>query len=291
MVNMTAASTNRTVRRSPVDARRRDIADLLGGAQPLTARAILAAALLGAEEPTLPVASLIAVASLFGIKSGAARTCLWRMVTDGELTSDRATYSLAGRLLDRRQRVDTAARTDHTPGPWDGTWEVNIITLDRRDAMDRLGLRAAATRLHLAEIREGVWARPDNLPADRDPAARATVDQQCIRFRGATSEVTADFIAEAFALTNWSTTARRLLVAIDREQTKAPYEDDDIGAVLSHQFTLSMAIVAHLEQDPQLPSALLAPEWPAEQLRIAYREFDRTFQRTMNHAMRYTARP
>ena len=44
--------------------------------------------------------------------------------------------------------------------------------LHRRSAADRLELRKAALALHLAELREGVWIRPENL----DPQRLSTSD-------------------------------------------------------------------------------------------------------------------
>lgn len=276
-------------RAEPLEDRQRRIADLLEGPRPVTARAVLATALLGAEEPRLPVASLVAVASLFGISPGATRTSLWRMVSDGDLTTDEATYALAGRLLERRQRVDQASRADHTPGEWDQTWELAVVAADRRAAMDRLELRKAASTLHLAEIREGVWTRPDNLDPRRLPRAQAVIDRQCIRYRGATSDISPATVSELFGLESWATTARRLRDAMESELRAAPYDGEDIAATLSHQFTLSIVIVGHLERDPLLPSPLVPSDWPAEQLRVTYRDFDHTFQQTMRTAMTQTS--
>src|SRR6201987_6571372 len=109
--------------------------DLIGN-RPLSARSVLASALLGADQPRLTVAELVAVASLFGISAGAARTCLWRMVSNGELTGDEGSYALAGRLLERRERVDEAARIDDAAGRWDGTWELATVSLGRRAASE-----------------------------------------------------------------------------------------------------------------------------------------------------------
>ncbi len=269
-----------------LEARRERVQDLVEDTRPVTARAVLAAALLGAEQPRLPVAHLVGVASLFGIRSGAARTCLWRMVSDGELTTDNATYALTGRLLERRQSIDTASRAQHTPKPdWDGTWELAVVALDRRAAMDRLGLRKAAATLHLAELREGVWTRPDNLDPTRHPAARELVSEQCVQYRHAISDIAGHPVTELFGVEKWSETARRLLQAMQDETAAAPYENEDITATLSHQFTLSIAVVRHLETDPLLPASLLPPDWPAEPLRLAYRAFDLSFLKTMNDAL------
>ena len=99
-------------RRVPtIDKHRARVSQLIGD-RPLSARSVLASALLGADQPHLTVGELVAMASLFGISEGAARTCLWRMVSTGELTSDDGSYALAGRLSERRQRVDEASRID-----------------------------------------------------------------------------------------------------------------------------------------------------------------------------------
>lgn len=261
-----------------VDERRARVADLIGD-RPLSARSVLASALLGADQPHLTVGELVGVASLFGISGGAARTCLWRMVSAGELTSDDGVYALAGRLLERRQRVDVASRIDDTAlSPWDGTWELAIVSLERRSATDRLALRKAAIALHLAELREGIWIRPDNLDRDRLPTLRAVLDQQCVHFHGAETDIPADAVRSLFSLDDWAVDARRLTAAMNDE-----LEIDAAGAEDSvYQFALSVAAVRHLELDPLLPVELIPPDWPAHALRDSYRHFDVMFKRWLN---------
>src|SRR6516162_263683 len=202
-------------RRVPAVPRSR-LSDLIGS-RPLSARSVLASSLLGSDQGRLTVAELVAVASLFGIISGAARTCLWRMVSNGELIGDDGSYALAGRLLERRQRVDEASRIDDPARVWDRTWELAVVALDRRSASDRLELRKAAMALHLAELREGVWIRPDNLDPQRFPTFRAVLDQQCTHFHGAATVITADKVRSLFSLGEWADDAR---VLIDRKSTR-----------------------------------------------------------------------
>ena len=188
------------------------------GDRPLSARSVLASALLGSDQGCLTVAQLVAVASLFGITAGAARTCLWRMVSNGELTGDDGSYVLAGRLLERRLRVDEASRIDDVTAPgWDGTWELAVVSLERRSAADRLELRKAALDLHLAELREGVWIRPDNLDPQRLPASQAVLDRQCTHFHGAATDITADKVGSLFSLADWADDARALIEAMEVE--------------------------------------------------------------------------
>jgi phenylacetic acid degradation operon negative regulatory protein len=254
-------------------ASRARVADLVGE-RPLSARSVLATALLGADQPHLTVGELVAMASLFGISDGAARTCLWRMVSNGELTSDDGTYALAGGLFERRQRVDEASHIDDDAAPpWDGTWELAVVSLDRRSAADRLALRKAATALHLAELREGVWIRPDNLERDRLPTLRAVLDRQCVHFHNAATAIPAETVRSLFSLDDWATDARRLTLAI-----RDGVED------LAYQFGLSVAVVRHLQLDPLLPAELIPQEWPGQDLRSAYRRFDEKFKQRLSSA-------
>jgi phenylacetic acid degradation operon negative regulatory protein len=265
-----------------VKERRVRVADLIGD-RPLSARSVLATALLGADQPHLTVGELVAMASLFGISDGAARTCLWRMVSNGELTSEDGTYALAGGLLERRQRVDEASRLDgDTAPPWDGTWELAVVSLDRRSAADRLALRKAATALHLAELREGVWIRPDNLDRDRLPTLRAVLDRQCVHFHNAATDVPAETVRSLFNLDDWAADARRLTRAVCDEVDAEAVAADDFG----YWFALSVAVVRHLQLDPLLPAEFIPREWPGQDLRSAYRRFDEVFKQRLNTAFR-----
>lgn len=246
---------------------------------------MLASALLGSDQARLTVAELVAVASLFGISAGAARTCLWRMVSNDELTGDEGSYALAGRLLERRQRVDEASRIDDSAARrWDGTWELAIVSLDRRSAADRLELRKAAVALHLAELREGVWMRPDNLDPQRLPSSRAVLGEQCTHFHGAATDMVADKARSLFSLDEWADDARALIEAMNVELD--PGKRDDSTETVRHAFALSIAVVRHLQLDPLLPVELVGEPGPGRTLRSTYRRFDDAFKRRMNSAFR-----
>jgi phenylacetic acid degradation operon negative regulatory protein len=257
-------------------APRSRVSDLIGN-RPLSARSVLASALLGVDQGRLTVGELVAVAALFGISDGAARTCLWRMVSTGELISDGGSYALAGRLLERRQRVDEASRIDDAAAGWDGTWELAIVSLDRRSAADRLELRKAATALHLAELREGVWIRPDNLDPQRLPPSRTVLDRQCTHFHGAATDITADRMRSLFSLDQWADDARVLIEAMN----DALATGDDSAERIADEFALSIAVVRHLQLDPWLPVELIPDRWPGHALRSTYRRFDDAFKRSI----------
>ncbi|MCV7410252.1 transcriptional regulator [Mycobacterium florentinum] len=260
------------------------ISDLLDS-RPLSARSVLASALLGSDHARLTVAELVAVAGLFGISAGAARTCLWRMVSNGELTGDDGSYALAGRLLERRLRVDEASRGDDAvTSRWDGTWELAIVSLDRRSAAARLELRKSAMALHLAELRDGVWIRPDNLDPQRLPASREVLDRQCTHFHGAATDITPDRLRALFSLEEWANDARALIDAMNAASTTSTR--DDSTESFTYDFALSIAVVRHLQLDPQLPVELIPKRWPGHALRTTYRRFDDAYKRRMNTAFR-----
>jgi phenylacetic acid degradation operon negative regulatory protein len=221
------------------------------------------------------------MASLFGISDGAARTCLWRMASNGELASDDGTYALAGGLLERRERVDEASRiVDVAGAPWDGTWELAVVSLDRRSAADRLALRKAAAALHLAELREGVWLRPDNLDPQRLPVSRAVLDRQCTHFHGAATDIPVDIVRSLFSLDGWAADARRLTCAMrDELDVEASGAEE-----FAYRFALSVAVVRHLQLDPLLPEDFAPNDWPGHELRNTYRRFDEVFKRLLNNA-------
>ena len=251
---------------------------VLADDRPLTARSVIASALLGTQPPRLPVGVLVHAGSLFGIGEGAIRTALWRMVSAGELEVGDRGYSLAGPLLERKQRVDES----HAPQrrPWDGTWELAVVSAERRPAAQRSELRAAAGALHLMEVREGVWTRPDNLDPRRLPGQQAIVDAQCVRFTGARSAVVLS--SRLFDFDAWAARAGALEVAMDRDD--ASDEADTAG--LAHGFRLSVAVVRHLQSDPLLPDELLPPAWPGDRLRRRYERYDESFKRRLAASLR-----
>jgi phenylacetic acid degradation operon negative regulatory protein len=63
---------------------------------------------------------------------------------------------------------------------------------------------------------------------------------------------------------------------------------DDSARRLALEFALSVAVVRHLQLDPQLPVELIGDHWPGHALRSTYRRFDDAFKQRMNRAFRRT---
>jgi phenylacetic acid degradation operon negative regulatory protein len=240
---------------------------------PLTARSVLASVLLGTQPPWLPTALLVRTAALFGISEGTTRTALSRMTAAGEAVAEGGGYRLAGHLVARqaRQRASRQAAVR----AWGGTWELATVQGDEaRRPADRAALRQALLTVRLAELREGVWGRPDNLAPDRSPEAGDVVARWCVRWRGAQPAPAPD-PADLWDLQGWATTAddlQRQMAALLPD-----LRDGDTGA-LADGFAASAAVLRLLQADPLLPTDLLPAQWPGPELRARYDEYDAAYR-------------
>ena len=237
--------------------------------RPLTARSVLASTLLGTEPPRLPVSRLVRAGALFGLGEGTVRTALSRMNAAGEVTrSADGWYSLAGALVERqaRQRAGRAAATVD----WSGRWRLAVVDPGGRPAADRADLRRAMERLRMAELRDGVWLRPDNLDPDRWPDARAVVDAQC-RWFHVHPDDDADLAASLWDLPAWAGRATDLRRGMG--SLVGRLEEGDASA-LPEGFVLSAAVLRHFLADPLLPREVWPRHWPADALRADYDRYD-----------------
>jgi phenylacetic acid degradation operon negative regulatory protein len=232
----------------------------------LTARSVLASALLGEDPPELPVSHLVHLAGLFGINPNRARVALSRMVASDEAVNDgTGRYRLAGRLLERRGRQEDS-RIGATRS-WSGQWRIIVVTTKGRSAEQRAARRRSLALARLAEKRAGFWLRPDNLDLRPDP----TEDPDLAIFTGAPESDPVALAALLWDLDAWATRAGVLRHRLDADQTREP---DDLAS----GFTLSAAVLRHLQSDPLLPTELLPDDWPGQGLRDAYGAWDRHYR-------------
>ncbi len=217
----------------------------------LTARSVLASTLLGTSPPRLPGRVLVRAAELFGISDGTAtrRARTWSPRASSTPTTAGGTKGSPGlgssSRVNRSRRWAARGRTA-ARGEWGGRWHLAVVVADRRSAADRSELRDELRRARLGELREGVWARPDNV----DVAWPASATEQCTMLR-------AEGIASATSLwdlTAWGATARDLRRRMS--PLVGPLERGDT-APLADGFVVSAAVLRLLQADP--PSARAAP--------------------------------
>jgi len=220
----------------------------------MTARSVVLSVLLGAHPAWATAAQLLRLTADFGIKENALRVALTRMVGVGDLVRSNDGYRLSDRLLARQRRQDAAL---HPPiREWDGTWITIVVTAVGTDARTRAAMRLALQHSRCAEIREGVWLRPDNLAAKLPDAVRGRV-----RVLRARDDEPAELAATLWDLPDWSKTGCRLLRDMHR------------ATGIPERFGVAAAMVRHLLTDPVLPAELLPADWPADRLRAAYADF------------------
>lgn len=243
------------------------------GTRSLSARSVVASVLLGTSPPRLPTRLLVSAGQLFGIAEGTTRVALSRMVGAGELAPDGDGYRLVGPLLDRQARQAASRQAERRS--WTGEWEMAVVEPGSRTAGERSALREAMRQLHLAELREGVWLRPDNLAPTRLPEAAAVVAAQCVRFRSRPGGGDAALAADLWDLGAWADEARRLQA--DLAGLVGPLEAGRTEP-LAPGFVVSAAVLRHLLADPLLPDALLPTGWPGTDLRRDYDRMDVAYQ-------------
>jgi phenylacetic acid degradation operon negative regulatory protein len=256
-------------------------------ARPLTARSVIASLLLGMHPPRMPARRLVQWCELFEIRSGAARVALSRMTERGELHAADATYELAGTIRSRQASQDWSLQPEI--GAWDGRWTIALVVAENgaaRSAEDRAALRTSLRRCRFGELREGCWTRPANLPRAAAPDdAWAIADAQCRWWHGGPDDGAAALVEQLFAVRAWAARATELLRRNERVVGALGQFDH---SALREGFVVGAATLQHIRNDPLLPAELLPARWPGDELRDAYRAYERAFSATVADWFRTT---
>jgi phenylacetic acid degradation operon negative regulatory protein len=131
-----------------------------------------------------------------------------------------------------------------------------VITSVGTDARTRAALRTTLQQKRFAELREGVWLRPDNLEVELP----ADVLER-VRELQARDEDPEELAARLWDLPAWMHTGRQLL------------DEMATAADIPGRFVAAAGMVRHLLTDPVLPDELLPDDWPGAALRAAYVNF------------------
>jgi phenylacetic acid degradation operon negative regulatory protein len=236
--------------------------------RPLTARSVLASALLGMDPPELPVAQLVRLTGLFGISENRARVALSRMVAGGEATTNGSGhYRLTGHLAQRQSR-QSVSRSGQTAA-YKGAWVLAVVTTSGSSAEVRNSRRRALSYARLAELREGVWMRPANIEVVFPEAS--VEDLEVMTAHPHDPKVLAGALWD---IVGWADRARHLQSNLAALPPEGPKE-------LAPGFELSASVLRHLQADPLLPAELLPTDWPGLGLREDYDRWDERYRRTL----------
>lgn len=240
----------------------------------LTARSVIASTLLGVRPPQLTTRALVGSAALLGVTPGTARVAISRMVAAGELETTADGYRLAGHLLQRQARQDLSR--SGPPARWNGRWRTALVPAEARPAADRAELRRAMVALRHGELRDGVWLRPDNLPAGALAWAEGVADRQTITIVGQLDgDDGTGLAARLWDLSAWAAEATRLRAELAPLQARLDRGDSE---ALALGFVVAAATLRHLQADPLLPAELLPGDWPGDDLRADQERFDVAFK-------------
>jgi phenylacetic acid degradation operon negative regulatory protein len=220
----------------------------------LTARSVVLSVLLGAHPAWATASELIRLTADFDIREPTVRVALTRMVSAGDLVRSEDGYRLSDRLLARQRRQDDAINPKLRK--WHGSWTTLVITSVGTDARTRATLRTTLQEKRFAELREGLWLRPDNL----DVQLPAEILDR-VRVMESRDDNPAELARRLWDLSAWARTGRELL----NEMATA--------ADIPGRFVAAAGMVRHLLTDPVLPDELLPDDWPGQALRAAYTNF------------------
>lgn len=221
----------------------------------LSVRSALLSVLLGCYPDALAPGPLVAMGRHLGLGESAVRAALSRGLAAGDLERTSEGYRIGSRLLARFEEQDEAVHASAADG-WDGTWETALVVGSGRSPADRAALRTLLARHRLAELREGVWLRPANLPR---PASYAVHPD--VRACESHHPDPVALAAELWDLDAWAATGEQLVAAL--EAADPPVE----------RLTAAAVLVRHLRTDPLLPTDLLPRDWPGARLRATYAEY------------------
>ena len=226
--------------------------DTVPAVRPLSARSVALSLLLGAGTAGLSSRDLVALGDRFGVSPPTMRVALSRLAAAGDVRALDGTYRLTERHRWRQERQEESLHPRIRP--YDGSWRMIVVVSGGRSAAERGELRRELSAGRFAELREGVWMRPDTLV---DPLTRA--DPSLVEMT-TTPAHDRDLVARMWPLHQWAARGRWLL-----ERTETPD--------LAERLAVHAAIVRHLRDDPWLPASLLPPDWPGDSLRIADARF------------------
>jgi len=152
-----------------------------------------------------------------------------------------------------------------------------IVVSERREPSARAELRSALEAARLAELREGVWLRPDNI----DVLWPAVVGEQCTVVHA--RDVDPSLATRLWPLDAWAEQAGALRT--EMSELVAPLEAHDTDA-LADGFVVSAAVLRHFQADPLLPEELLPRAWPGTELRSEYDRFDAAYRALLREYFR-----
>jgi phenylacetic acid degradation operon negative regulatory protein len=240
---------------------------------------------------TVWLAGLIHLLAPFGINERLTRTSVFRLARDGWLAAEahgrRSRYRLTA---EGERRFAQAYRRIYAPPEprWDGRWELVLVAGETLSATTRQSLRDELSWEGFGTLAPGVYGRPAHgasavarIASALDLADRIAV----LQARDDDARSGAPLASRAAAAWDLATVAdgyRRFLARFGG--VVSAFRARPAGVIDADQCFVVRTLLIHafrrvLLRDPQLPAALLPPDWPGTAAYSLTRDFYRLTHR------------
>jgi phenylacetic acid degradation operon negative regulatory protein len=236
---------------------------------------------LGQEE--VRVGALVRLAAELGVSGTALRSALSRMSGEGWLAARRDVGSPRYRLTQRgRGLIEEGIERiygRHRAG-WDGRWLLVSYSLPERRRGQRDRLREALNFLGFGSLGNGIFVSPHDLRREvKQLIARQEAEEDVTMHHG-TLEWPADpaqVVARAWDLDSLAARYAPFLEQIRQGLANASSLKD--REAFRRRFLLTHEFRRFPFSDPDLPDALLPPDWVGTTAREAFLEYNRKLRR------------
>jgi phenylacetic acid degradation operon negative regulatory protein len=231
------------------------------------------------QRAPLPSAALVALLAEFGITGVSARAALSRLARRGLLelsrTGRHTAYALSARaaevLVEGRGHILSFGAVESR---WNGRWTVAAFSVPEDDRSRRHALRTRLGWYGFAPLYDGLWVSPHERVAEVTAVlAELGVDRATVF----TAELAEDGPAGGYPIRAWDLGAlraeyERLLAAYDPVRRR--WRGGQIGT--AEALVARTALMDDWRTvpslDPELPTALLPPNWPRARARELFIE-------------------
>jgi phenylacetic acid degradation operon negative regulatory protein len=230
-------------------------------------------------DKQLPGPALMRLLCDLGLSDSAARSVLLRMRRDGWLSSERvgreARYQLTPILDAAQARVERQLHGDRPA--WSGSFNGMLYMVPERHRAYRDRLRICARLLGYVRLRPGlVIATTDRYEELTSLLPPPPPDSQILSVRLTLSAQNSHQIAgELWGLDALAARYRAVLADARDRTTRAERRPPSNTPAFQAFAATTLPVFEILREDPDLPAALLPPDWPGQQLGAA---LQRAFQ-------------
>lgn len=233
---------------------------------------------LDSSDALLPAAAVVAVLGEFGITPGSARAALARLVRRGLLATRGSgrgvTYHVRPDVIVRHRSVmHTFLSFGAVPREGDGRWLVVSYSLPESRQSQRHAVRKVLGTLGFARLYDSVWVSPgpDVAPV-RDALRALLADVPGARWSvmRASFDDDAEGPASAFDLSELAARYRAFVAEHERLARSARQGRVRPAQALVARVTVMDAWRTFVQDDPDLPAALLPPDWPRDRAREVF---------------------